>query len=161
DVHGGMVGGRPAASQTPSGWVESRRMSILLPHKFQEIRRRFGDRPFTLLDVGAGNHSAQLARQWFPHCRYSGIDRERGYSNDAADFAAMERFFELDLTTLRFDAIPDAAYDVILMAHVIEHLHNGDEVLRGLAPKLRPGGMIYVEFPGPRSLRLPSKKGTL
>jgi SAM-dependent methyltransferase len=67
----------------------------------------------------------------------------------------------MDLTALRFDDIPNAAYDVILMAHVIEHLHNGDEVLRGLAPKLRPGGMIYVEFPGPRSLRLPSKRGTL
>lgn len=136
-------------------------MSILLPHKFQEIRRRFGDQPFALLDVGAGNHSARTARQWFPRCRYTGIDRERGYDNDAADFAAMEQFFELDLTTLRFDAIPDAAYDVILMAHVIEHLHNGDRVLRGLAPKLKPGGLIYIEFPGPRSLQLPSKRGTL
>ena len=50
---------------------------------------------------------------------------------------------------------------MIVMAHVIEHLHNGDAVLRALVPKLRPGGMLYVEFPGPRSLHLPSMRGTL
>jgi hypothetical protein len=44
---------------------------------------------------------------------------------------------------------------------VIEHLPNGDEVLRALVPKLKPGGFLYVEFPGPRSLTLPSKRGTL
>jgi SAM-dependent methyltransferase len=73
----------------------------------------------------------------------------------------MDEFFELDLTRLEFSVIPDASYDVMLLAHVIEHLENGDDVLRGLAPKLKPGGFIYVEFPGPQSLHMPSKKGTL
>ncbi len=131
------------------------------PHRFLEVNRRYGQRPFRILDVGAGNHSASVTKRWFPHCHYAGIDRDRAYHNDAADFAAMDEFFELDLTQLRFDRIPDASYDVLLLAHVIEHLANGDEVLRALVPKLKPGGMIYVEFPGPRSLRLPSKKGTL
>jgi SAM-dependent methyltransferase len=134
---------------------------IHLPYKFNDVRRRFGNRPFSMLDIGAGNHSARLAKQWFPACRYSGVDRQRSYNNDDADFAAMDEFFELDLTRLEFAAIPDAAFDVILMAHVIEHLHNGDEVVRRLLPKLRAGGMIYLEFPGPRSLRLPSMRGTL
>src|SRR5262249_39237240 len=94
-------------------------------------------------------------------CRYAGIDRRRDYNNDPGDLAAMDEFFELDLTTLAFGAIPDGAYDVVLMAHVIEHLANGDDVLRALVPKLAPGGMMYVEFPGPRSLHLPSMRGTL
>jgi len=136
------------------GWVR-------MPYRFRRLRGRFGDRPFRLLDVGAGNHSASLAKRWFPNCRYSGIDRDKGYNNDAADFAAMTEFFELDLTALRFEAIPDGAYDVVMLAHVIEHLANGDQVLRALAPKLQPGGIMYVEFPGRRSLTLPSKKGTL
>ena len=131
------------------------------PYRFREIHRRHGDRPFRLLDVGAGNHSASVAKRWFPNCHYAGIDRDRNYHNDAADFAAMDEFFELDLTKLDFAAIPDASYDVLLLAHVIEHLENGDDVLRGLVPKLKPGGMIYVEFPGPQSLKFPSKKGTL
>lgn len=136
-------------------------MSLRMPYKFREIRRRHGARPFDLLDVGAGNHSATQAKRWFPNCRYTGLDRERGYHNDDADFARMDRFVELDLTTLDFAVLPDSGYDVILIAHVIEHLPNGDDVLRGLAPKLRPGGMLYVEFPGEQSLRLPSRRGTL
>jgi SAM-dependent methyltransferase len=136
-------------------------MSIALPFKFREIRRRFGNRPFSMLDVGAGNHSASLAKQWFPACRYAGIDRERDYHNDAEDFRAMDEFYELDLTSLAFEAIPDGSYDVLIMAHVIEHLSNGDEVLRGLLPKLKPGALLYLEFPGERSLHLPSMKGTL
>jgi SAM-dependent methyltransferase len=134
---------------------------VRMPYRFREIRRRFGRRPFRLLDVGAGNHSASLAKRWFPNCHYAGIDRERGYNNDAADFAAMDEFFELDLTRLEFGVIPDARYDVLLLAHVIEHLANGDEVLRALVPKLRPGGFVYVEFPGPQSLKMPSRRGTL
>lgn len=134
---------------------------VRIPYRFREIRRRYGRRPFRLLDVGAGNHSASLAKRWFPNCHYAGVDRDRNYNNDAADLAAMDEFFELDLTRLEFGAIPDAGYDVLLLAHVIEHLANGDEVLRALAPKLKPGGFLYVEFPGPRSLALPSMKGTL
>lgn len=136
-------------------------MFARIPHKFREVKRRFGARAFTLLDVGAGNHSATLTRRWFPNCRYTGLDRERDYHNTAADFAAMDAFVEMDLTRLDFSVLPDGAFDVILMAHVVEHLANGDEVLRGLVPKLSPGGMIYVEFPGERSLHLPSWRGTL
>jgi trans-aconitate methyltransferase len=139
----------------------SRPARVLLPYRFKELRRRFGDAPFALLDIGAGNHSASLAKQWFPACRYAGVDRTRDYHNDAADFAAMDEFYELDLTALDFSKIPDATYDAMLLAHVIEHLPNGDEVLRRLLPKLKPGGMAYVEFPSERSTKFPSMRGTL
>jgi len=134
---------------------------LKMPFRLKPLWRRFGDRPFALLDVGAGNHSASVVKRWFPRCRYAGIDRDRNYNNDAADFAVMDEFFELDLTRLDFGGIPDAGYDAILLAHVIEHLQNGDAVLRALVPKLRPGGLIFVEFPGRRSLTLPSMRGTL
>ena len=136
-------------------------MFRVMPHKFKALRRWFGDRPFDLLDVGAGNHSATLAKQWFPRCRYTGLDRDRHYNNDPVDFAAMDRFIELDLTGLDLSSIPDAGFDAILMAHVVEHLANGDEVVRRLTRKLRPGGLFCLEFPGRLSPRLPSKKGTL
>lgn len=50
-----------------------------MPHKFKYIHRRFGNRPFSMLDIGAGNHSASRTRTWFPHCRYTGVDRDRTY----------------------------------------------------------------------------------
>ena len=47
------------------------------------------------------------------------------------------------------------------MSHVIEHLHNGDQVIQGLIPKLKKGGYIYIEYPGLRSTKLPSMRNTL
>jgi SAM-dependent methyltransferase len=136
-------------------------MIRLIPHKLKAIRRRFGRRPFRLLDIGAGNHSATTAKTWFPACHYTGVDRERDYNNSPEDFAAMDAFHEIDLTALDYSALPDGAFDAILMAHVVEHLPNGDEVVRRLVPKLAPGGIFCLEFPGRRSLHLPSWRGTL
>ncbi len=88
------------------------------------------------------------------------MDREN-YENSQADFDVMTAYYQLDLTELHFDVIPDGYFDVIVMAHVIEHLYNGDEVIAGLVPKLKPGGTIYIEYPGVRSTTLPSMRGTL
>jgi hypothetical protein len=48
-----------------------------------------------------------------------------------------------------------------MMAHIIEHLHNGDKVIEGLIPKLKSGGYIYIEYPGIQSTKLPSMNGSL
>ncbi|MBS1918455.1 MAG: class I SAM-dependent methyltransferase [Bacteroidetes bacterium] len=125
------------------------------------MKKSFGNKPFSLLDVGSGNHSASRITALFPHCKYYGIDREKTYNNDEKDFAAMSDFYELDLTALNFSTIPDNFFDGIWMAHVIEHLHNGDAVLPGLLQKLKSGGYFYIEYPGAKSTRLPSMKGTL
>ena len=73
----------------------------------------------------------------------------------------MAAFYEMDLTKLDFKSIPDNYFDGIWMVHVIEHLYNGDEVIKLLLPKLKPGGYMYVEYPGKRSTTLPSMYGTL
>lgn len=73
----------------------------------------------------------------------------------------MEKFYELDLTLLDYAAIPNNFFDAIMMAHVIEHLHNGEEVLPLLVKKLKPGGHFYIEYPGKKSTTLPSMYGTL
>lgn len=133
----------------------------MTPTKLLPLKRRFGNQSFKLLDIGAGNHSASLVKHYLPHCQYFGVDIDKDYNNDEQDFALMEQFWEKDLTQLDFDDIPNASFDAILMAHIIEHLENGDEVLKALAPKLKNGGVIYIEFPGRKSPHLPSKKGTL
>src|SRR5262249_38052149 len=67
----------------------------------------------------------------------------------------MQRFFQLDLETDSLECIPDDFFDVIICSHVIEHVHNGLTILASLARKMKPGGVIYVEFPGPRSFSTP------
>lgn len=129
--------------------------------KFIFLKRSFGNKPFRLLDIGAGNHSASKAKRVFPQCEYHGVDLERDYNNDAEDFNLMDAFYEMDLTKLNFGTIPENYFDGIWMVHVIEHLYNGDEVIRNLLPKLKRGGYMYIEYPGVKSTKLPSMYGTL
>jgi hypothetical protein len=129
--------------------------------KFSYLKSAFGKKPFRLLDIGAGNHSATKAKRVFPNCEYHGVDLEREYNNSETDFILMDAFYEMDLTKLNFTAIPDNYFDAIQIAHVIEHLYNGDEVIKGLLPKLKSGGYIYLEYPGEKSTRLPGMQGSL
>lgn len=129
--------------------------------KFRFIRKSFGNRTFKLLDVGAGNHSASRITSLFPHCEYYGLDMDKSYNNSEADFKVMKGFYELDLTKLNYTKVPDNYFDGIWMAHVIEHLHNGDKVLPLLLQKLKKGGYFYIEYPGIKSTQLPSMRGSL
>lgn len=129
--------------------------------KFAYLHAAFGYKPFTLLDIGAGNQSATKTLRLFPNCSYHGLDLSRDYNNQESDFSLMKAFYELDLTQLQFDEIPNDHFDSILIVHVIEHLYNGDLVLAALLPKLKKGGTMYVEYPCKRSTKLPSMRGTL
>ncbi len=136
-------------------------MALITPHKFRFLPSSFKAGSFNLLDVGAGSHSATKTKSMYPNCQYYGIDISKEYENDEADFKAMSGFYQMDLTALKFDEIPNDFFDVIMMSHIIEHLHNGDKVIAGLLPKLKKGGYIYIEYPAERSTRLPKMKRTL
>lgn len=138
-----------------------KRNASLLNYKFAFIHKQFGNKSFKLLDIGCGNHSPSKTKSIFPNCEYYGLDLDKTYNNDAKDFEVAHNFYELDLTKLDYSIIPDDRFDFIRMAHVIEHLYNGDEVLKALLPKLKRGGFFYIEYPGKKSLTLPSMYGTL
>ena len=129
--------------------------------KFNFLSKAVGDTSFNLLDVGAGNRSASKTMAVFPLCNYYGLDMDRNTDYGDNDFKLMKDFYELDLTKLDYGSIPDAFFDYINMAHVIEHLHNGDLVLPLLLKKLKSGGHFYIEYPGQKSTTLPSMYGTL
>ena len=129
--------------------------------KFKFLYKFFRNREFSILDIGAGNKSASKTTALFPNCQYYGLDLDKSYNNDPGEFSLMKEFYEMDLTKLNFSSIPDNKFDAILIVHVIEHLFNGDEVLKALVTKLKPGGYMYIEYPGKRSTRLPSMRGTL
>ena len=129
--------------------------------KFDFLHKYFKTKSFVLLDIGAGNHSASKTKNLFPNCTYHGLDIDRLYSNSEDDFKSMDFFYEMDLTKLNYSSIPNKHFDCIIINHVIEHLHNGDEVLIHLLPKLKPKGLMYIEYPGSKSTKLPSMYGTM
>lgn len=131
------------------------RLSHLVPQpKFRPFLG-MREKPFVLLDIGCGNHSPSVTKHWFPQCQYYGLDLA-SYNNSAEDYSCMAGYFEEDLSESSLSAVPNGAFDVIIMAHVIEHLPNGEAVLGRLATKLKPNGRIYIEFPSEASLHLPS-----
>jgi len=129
--------------------------------KFIYLKKSFGNKTFKLLDIGTGNHSASKTVSMFPACEYYGVDLNKDYNNSEEDFKVMKSFYEMDLTLLDFHVIPDNYFDGIWMVHVIEHLHNGDQVIEKLISKLKVGGYMYIEYPGIRSTKLPSMHGSL
>jgi SAM-dependent methyltransferase len=139
----------------PSGRIAKR----VAPPKIKAFRDLY-EKPIAILDVGCGNHSPSITRHWFPRAAYYGLD-VTARNQDPADIAAMDAFFEIDLRQDDLWTMPDAWFDIIIMAHVIEHITNGETVIRALARKLKPGGRIYIECPSERSLALPSADGTL
>ncbi|MCS7153830.1 MAG: class I SAM-dependent methyltransferase [Bacteroidia bacterium] len=118
-------------------------------------------RKLSILDIGCGNHSPTLFKMYFPACTYTGLDRVPDYNLLPEDRANMDHFILMDLTAADWTQIPDNAYDLITMAHVIEHIPNGEEVITHLWQKLKPGGYLYIETPREKSLFLPSMPGTL
>jgi 2-polyprenyl-3-methyl-5-hydroxy-6-metoxy-1,4-benzoquinol methylase len=74
----------------------------------------------------------------------------------------MEKFCQVDLENVRtLDVLENQGYDIVVMVHVIEHLSNGQDVIKALCEKVKVGGGIYIEFPSVESLALPSMEGTL
>jgi SAM-dependent methyltransferase len=138
-----------------------KRIKATINFKFRFLKNSFDNKPFKLLDVGGGNHSASRIKSLFTHCEYYGLDVDRNYNYSEEDFRLMKDFYELDLTQLNYDIIPDHFFDGIWMAHVVEHLYNGDLVVAKLIEKLKPGGYFYIEYPGERSTKLPSMPGSL
>lgn len=130
--------------------------------RFKTLRKYISDKPrLQILDIGSGSHSPSLTKRWKHDCTYTAVDINQSYNNDEQDIQSMDTFIRLDLTSLQFDAIPDNHFDIIFMSHIIEHLSNGDEVLKRLLPKLVSGGIIYIEFPSTRSVTFPSMRETL
>jgi len=133
---------------------------FFLSNRYLVLNKWIYSSTLRLLDVGCGNHSATSVKKNFPWVKYYGIDREN-YINDDADFALMEQYYEKDLEYNDLNDVPKNFFDIIICAHVIEHLHNGEVLIERLCPLLKKNGILYLEFPSERSKKFPSMPGTL
>ena len=108
-----------------------------------------------VLDLGAGGgrHSFALLRKG---ARVVALDRSMAEVRSTREmFDAMREAGEVpadaDATAVRADAynlpFPDASFDLVVAAEVLEHLHDDGRAYAELARVLKPGGRIAVTVP--------------
>jgi 2-polyprenyl-3-methyl-5-hydroxy-6-metoxy-1,4-benzoquinol methylase len=99
-----------------------------------------------VLDVGCA--SGYLARELLARGA-SAVDGIEPDPDDAATARAVCRTVVAgsieEEATLAL--VADAAYDAIVLADVVEHLRDPEAALRGLVPKLAPGGRFVLSVP--------------
>lgn len=103
--------------------------------------------PSLILDIGVANNSYLECKSVFPSSIYHGLDYH------VHNFSMMEgdRFILCDLESDGVLKEIEAEYDLIIVNHVLEHLTNGQKVFTDLLSLLRPGGVLYAEFPSIRT----------
>jgi SAM-dependent methyltransferase len=107
-----------------------------------------------VLDVGCWDYTfARLCEQdGIRSLRHSGIDIEIPAGVTAPEGYA---FTQVDIEKSAFP-FPDQTFDGVVASHVIEHLRNPFALLDEAFRVLKAGGLLYLECPSDRSVRLPS-----
>jgi len=109
-------------------------------HKIQ-LMRRFKDGG-RLLDFGAGWGVIAFQAQKYG---YDVVGYE--VSTVFAEFAQQRLGVEMLMEWEQVAGLPASSFDIILMHHVFEHLHNPREVLDILVPLLKQDGVLVLFVP--------------
>lgn len=126
--------------------VETTRWKAVLM-QLQKAKAKL-NRPLRVLDYGCahGHYTVGLAQE-FPDCEFVGVDHLPEAIQEARDWSAQlglkNTFF---MKSSRIDRTDDA-YDVILLAEVLEHVRDYHALLDHAAAALKPDGAIIATTP--------------
>lgn len=114
-----------------------------LIRKAEELLGRTGK----LLDIGVGRGEIVLA------AKEQGWDVEGIEPSDSfADYAEKQTGAKIWRTSVDDVELPGDTYDCIVLAAVLEHLYNPDQIVAKLAAALKEGGLLYVDVPNEMGL---------
>jgi predicted SAM-dependent methyltransferase len=112
----------------------------LIPHRLTQIAALFPPgTPIRLLEVGGGRGSL------IPHVVKKGWQFSVVEPSSAAR-AYLEKTFGQNVFAQVSD-VPQNAYDVVHLNHVLEHIVDPVSALTAMRERLRPGGWIWIEVP--------------
>ena len=106
-----------------------------------------------VLDVGSGAGGLSCWKEWMAPDR-SDI---KLFGVDLVENAHRSRYEGFEISDLNAAPIPfeGIQFDGMLVSHVLEHLKDPEHVLSKLHPRVKRGGLVYVETPTPASKDLP------
>lgn len=108
-----------------------------------------------VVDIGAGDGSLSVFRKWPSPSR----EDLKLYAYSMEKGRLFDEFEGFEIGDWN-DAPPDFAgmtFDAIVCAHFIEHIADPFSLVEWAARKLERGARVYLEWPSPESLTLPSR----
>lgn len=108
---------------------------------------QFTGRKGRLLDIGAGR--GELLRAAC-EAGWSAVGIEP--SSAFAEYAERYSGAEIKRAPLEQCNFPEASFDAVILAAVLEHLYNPDEVMREISRILRPSGALFLDVPNEQGL---------
>lgn len=119
----------------------------LVDHALQAITKLDHANPLKVLDagIGTGAFAAAFASRYPDACDLTGVDVSsemlRQAERHLQDCDLTAQLLQGDVNNLPFE---DGTFDVILVAHVIEHMAAPEAVLAELCRVLKPGGVVIA-----------------
>ena len=136
---------------------------ILPPYGLRQLRKasrnlkNLINKTGNFLDLGCGNSSPNKFEIIFKErMKYFGVDREE---YNMRNFNKKEiNYFIVDLEHTKLKTVfNDVRFDMINFSHVIEHLNNGEDVIKELRSLQPKGGLLYIETPSEESVTFHQK----
>lgn len=100
-----------------------------------------------LLDVGVGRGEIMIAAHelgW----TVEGVEPSESF----ADYAEKRTGARIWRQPIENADIPEGEFDVVILAAVLEHLYNPNEIMAKIARVLKSGGLLYLDVPNERGL---------
>lgn len=125
------------------GTVMDRLKDLFARRDIRRIRSLAGRPPFKIiLDYGTGNGRFALAcRAAFPGCRVDAVDLHADPPPSLREAAGIRYVAS---GTFQREA---GCYDLIILRHVVEHVHDPLNFIASLVQRLSPEGVLYLEVP--------------
>lgn len=114
----------------------------------EPLRRLVGGPGKRVLDLGC--RSGALTRAYAAGNEVVGLDVDRGALAEAVSLLGIQAVWADAEQPLPF---PDGAFDVVVAAELLEHLHHPDRLVAEIARVLRPRGVIAGSVPNAYRLK--------
>ncbi len=163
----GRLFGKPQILQTAEGireWFLAEREAHLRKEQAQELLHRFHPRviflktlPFNacLLDVGAGEGSLHILREWPSPSR---LDLQiYAYSLEKGQYFDHLNGYEIGHWPEEKPGFPGVEFDAVYCSHFLEHIGDRTGFITWCCDRLSADGRLYLEWPSPYSLSLPTR----